>query len=666
MQKSSGSKVVMIVVIIVLVLCCCLLLVLGGSYGLYKWLNLSGQSTVFVTDTPSAPVVVTRPPVDTIPTDTLSLLEQTIVPNNDPRDLACRLQGKCSIPEVVATSAPDRPVGDADKFWVTNTDTNQSFQIDATLQYVTPHVYFWVENGVDFNQKDMQDLVNTFENKIYPTDRAFFGSEWTPGIDGDVHIYILYARGIGQRVAGYFSSADEISPQAHKYSNAHEMFLFNADNSPLNDPYTYGVLAHEFQHMIHWHLDRNETSWINEGFSELAVFLNGYTIGGQDWAFLRSPDLQLTDWPNDPNATGPHYGAGFLFTDYFLNRFGEQATQALVRDPENGLESVDDVLKSIGATDPQSGQPITADDVVIDWMTANYLQDSSVADGRFAYQNYPDAPKAAATEKIDTCPQDNNYSVKQYGAEYIDITCKGNFTLNFTGSTQTGLLPESPHSGNFAFWSNKGDESDMTLTHSFDFSQVSGPLSISFWTWYDIEKDYDYIYLEVSEDGKTWQIIKTPSGTDQDPSGNSYGWGYNGTSGGGPQWIQETVDLSQYAGKQVQLRFEYVTDAAVNGEGLLLDDVSIPAINYTTDFESDDGGWDAAGFVRIQNALPQTYRLALILKGKTTSVQMIAVSQDQSASIPLDLSGDTREAILVVTGTTRFTREQASYTISVK
>jgi hypothetical protein len=238
--------------------------------------------------------------------------------------------------------------------------------------------------------------------------------------------------------------------------------------------------------------------------------------------------------------------------------------------------------------------------------------------------------------------------------------------LNFTGSTQTGLLPESPHSGNFAFWSNKGDESDMTLTHSFDFSQVSGPLSISFWTWYDIEKDYDYIYLEVSEDGKTWQIIKTPSGTDQDPSGNSYGWGYNGTSGGGPQWIQETVDLSQYAGKQVQVRFEYVTDAAVNGEGLLLDDVSIPAINYTTDFESDDGGWDAAGFVRIQNALPQTYRLALILKGKTTSVQMVAVSQDQSASIPLDLSGDTREAILVVTGTTRFTREQASYTISIK
>ena len=42
------------------------------------------------------------------------------------------------------------------------------------------------------------------------------------------------------------------------------------------------------------------------------------------------------------------------------------------------------------------------------------------------------------------------------------------------------------------------------------------------------------------------------------------------------------------------MRFEYVTDAAVNGEGLLLDDVSMPQINYSSDFESDDGGWEAA------------------------------------------------------------------------
>ena len=35
----------------------------------------------------------------------------------------------------------------------------------------------------------------------------------------------------------------------------------------------------------------------------------------------------------------------------------------------------------------------------------------------------------------------------------------------------------------------------------------------------------------------------------------------------------EEVDLSQFAGKKVQIRFEYITDAAINGEGFLLDDV---------------------------------------------------------------------------------------------
>jgi hypothetical protein len=33
-------------------------------------------------------------------------------------------------------------------------------------------------------------------------------------------------------------------------------------------------------------------------------------------------------------------------------------------------------------------------------------------------------------------------------------------------------------------------------------------------------------------------------------------------------------------------------------------------VNYSTDFEADDGGWTAVGFVRVNNVLPQTFRLA--------------------------------------------------------
>ena len=125
------------------------------------------------------------------------------------------------------------------------------------------------------------------------------------------------------------------------------------------------------------------------------------------------------------------------------------------------------------------------------------------------------------------------------------------------------------------------------------------------------------------------------------------------------------MDLSQFAGQTVQIRFEYLTDAAVLGEGFLLDDVRIDAINYQTDFETDDGGWEAAGFVRIQNALPQIYRLALIIRGNTTTVTHIPLSADQTAEIPLSLNAG-EEAILIVTGTTRFTTQPASYQIEIR
>ncbi len=172
--------------------------------------------------------------------------------------------------------------------------------------------------------------------------------------------------------------------------------------------------------------------------------------------------------------------------------------------------------------------------------------------------------------------------------------------------------------------------------------------------------------METSSDGgETWQIVTTPSGTDEDPSGNSYGWAYNGLSNGDGSWIQETIDLSEFAGSQVQIRFEYVTDAAVNGEGLLLDDIAIPEIDYFSDFEEHDGGWGAAGFVRIQNYIPQTYRLALISRGTATIVEMITLNSDNSVDIPIQIGADVDDVILVVSGTSRFTRQTAAYRFEI-
>jgi hypothetical protein len=302
--------------------------------------------------------------------------------------------------------------------------------------------------------------------------------------------------------------------------------------------------------------------------------------------------------------------------------------------------------------------------VFVDWVLATYLLDDSVADGRYTYHNYPEAPQADTTETIRNCNQvDVTSDVSQYGVDYIRIKCRGDHLLKFEGSMQVGLIPEDPYSGEYAFWSNKGDVSDMILTRTFDFTDYDGPLTLNYWVWYDLEEDYDYLYLEASIDGENWQILTTPSGTAEDPSGNSYGWGYNGFSEG---WILESVDLSEYSGEEVQIRFEYVTDTAVTGEGLLLDDVAIPEIDYFTDFETDDGGWESAGWVRIQNVLPQTYKLALIKFGDSTQVEYIPLSEDNVAEIPLQIGDEVDEVVFVVTGTTRYTRQKAPYRFELR
>ncbi|MGH2606692.1 MAG: hypothetical protein ACRDG5_08880, partial [Anaerolineales bacterium] len=420
-------------------------------------------------------------------------------------------------------------------------------------------------------------------------------------------------------------------------------------------------------HMIHFYRDRNEESWMNEGFSEVASFLIGYDLGGSDFAYASNPDLTLTYWPSPPDSA--HYGQAFLFLAYFLDRFGPEATQALVGETANGLDSIDRVLAEIEARDPSTGEPVGANDVYRDWAVAMLLQDPSAGEGQFALESYPDAPDVNVRERIGECPVERwGSEVAQYGVDYIELTCGGDFTLTFEGAARVGIVPANPHSGEYTFWSNRGDESDMTLTRAFDLSSAQAPIELEYWVWYDIEEDYDYVYLEASQDeGETWEILTTPSGTGEDPTGNSYGWGYNALSGGGNEgaWIAESVDLSRFAGSEILLRFEYVTDAAVNGEGLLLDDVRIDALGYEEDFEGGDGGWEAEGFVRLYNLLPQTYRVVLIERGADVRVTEIPLDANGGGSLEVQLGDDGGGEILVVIAMARHTWIRVPYQISV-
>lgn len=656
------TLLILAIVAVSLLIACIACFAVGGLGFLWFWENELEYPSNSTSSNSSAPTPQFIENPQQVSDETLRVLEQTIVPENNPADIASRLQGILNIPESVPYAGPSR-VGDQKNFWVTNSDTNETSQRLATLRYAGEIVYFWIENGVSFDQNELEALATAFEDEMYPINRNFFGSEWSPGIDNDPHIYILYTTGMGFNVAGYFSSADEIHPIARPDSNAHEMFLINAGNSPLDDEYTYGVLAHEFQHMIHWNTDRNETSWINEGLSELATLLNGYVHTGFINQYTSNPDHQLNDWPNHDYTT-PYYGAAFSFVTYFLERFGPEATQALVADPANGLDSIDNVLRLEGATDGLTGEQVLADDVVLDWVITNYLGDGSVGDGRYHYPQYGDKiyVPTYATENISSCSTNRETrDVHQYGVDYVNIRCADATTLHFEGSTSTQLIPQDAYSGRYAFWSNKGDESDMTLTREFDLRGVSGTVSLDYYIWYNIEEDWDYGYILASiNGGVTWDFLEAPNGTGTNPTGGNYGWGYTGFSGGAEpgSWIQESVDLSDYAGEQVLLRFEYITDAAVNGEGFMVDDIRIDAIGYFEDFEQGAGGWEADGFARVENLLPQNFRLALIRHGADTTVEILDVPAGNRLAI--DIAADD-DVTLVVLGTTRFTRQTAVY-----
>ncbi|MBN2386039.1 MAG: immune inhibitor A [Anaerolineales bacterium] len=588
-----------------------------------------------------------QPPTPTLATslhgeDTLAALWQVDLPAFDPYDFAQRYEGK-SYAEALPPVTTIRQVGERDAFWVT-----YGAETPATLRNVTEHAYFWVQDGVSYDHNALLALGETFESTIYPRTRDIFGSEWNPGVDGDPRIYIVYTD--DETGSGSFPTYAEINPEFDPESDGHEI-IFLSTSSRLDEDYLYGVLAHEFQHVIHYNVDPNEELWLEEGLSELAAYRLGYDLGGFDRYFTRNPDIRLLEWPDD--NTSAYYGSGALFAIYFQQRFGEDALRALVADPRNGIRSVEAVLTERQIVDPLTGQPVHADDLFLDFAIMLYLDDPAVADGRYALPGYPDLSSVQDTDYSHTCPMDiTRREVNQYGIDYLGIACPGEHTLHFQGATAVDLLPTEPHSGEYAMWSNRGINSDMTLTCAFDFSSQSGPLTFKYWTWYDTESSYDMVYLTALGEGDaTWTNLLATSPSDI----------YAGYTGSGTTWQEQTVDLSRFAGRRTQVRFEYVVDYSIYGDGFLVDDISIPETGYTTDFESGPDCWQAEGFARVQTSLPQTFRLALIIHGPNgTRVEIVTVAPDQSAAIPLHLV-EGEQATIVVMATNPFALQPASY-----
>jgi zinc carboxypeptidase/immune inhibitor InhA-like protein len=183
--------------------------------------------------------------------------------------------------------------------------------------------------------------------------------------------------------------------------------------------------------------------------------------------------------------------------------------------------------------------------------------------------------------------------------------------------------PFEPHTGDAYAYSQIGDVSYKRLTRTIDVP--AGGATLSFWTSYDTEAEWDHLAVEARSAGQEdWTTLPDLNGNTSDSTGQSCpaGWrdlhpqldhyqtvvdatscqstgstgAWNAASGNSGGWQQWTVDLSAYAGGQAEVSIAYISDWATQGLGVFVDDIAVSTGQGTTSFENgDDGGWEITG-----------------------------------------------------------------------
>jgi murein tripeptide amidase MpaA len=245
--------------------------------------------------------------------------------------------------------------------------------------------------------------------------------------------------------------------------------------------------------------------------------------------------------------------------------------------------------------------------------------------------------------------------------------------------------PFDPHTGDSFMWSDRADEAYKRLTHTINVP--AGGATLSFWTSYNLEPDFDYMIVEAHTVGDNdWTTLPDANGhttsdlsTDQactggwsnpndagnllhpflthyqtfDPAtgecsstGTSGEW--NAANGSSSGWQQWQIDLSDYAGSQVEVSISSVSDWGFQQfPGVFIDDVNVSTGEGTTSFE-DDGdqmdGWDVPGAPEDPNGVEEANVNDWIPRGGLGIKEGAAVATDDTIYLGFGLEGITGAA----------------------
>jgi hypothetical protein len=196
-----------------------------------------------------------------------------------------------------------------------------------------------------------------------------------------------------------------------------------------------------------------------------------------------------------------------------------------------------------------------------------------------------------------------------------------------------GAAPFSPYTGSYYMAANQHDAAYKRLRKTIDLTGASTSATLDMRLSYDLEADYDYLFVEVhtldgtpdddwttlpevnghtsddpglscpsTGDGSDWQSLhpwlahyqtKSSDGSSCTSTGSTGEW--NAATGNSGGWQDWQIDLSSYVGQEIEVSVTVGTDPAVGGLGLWLDDARISAdgtLVEETSFETEDlGGW---------------------------------------------------------------------------
>ncbi|UCC78956.1 MAG: hypothetical protein JSW64_11840, partial [Candidatus Zixiibacteriota bacterium] len=324
----------------------------------------------------------------------------------------------------------DHSVGDTMTFWRWDLSVMPPVWIlePATCRAVTQNSYVFVADdqwNVYMDSADVAQVAYYWEDGtwidstmgIYQLDTLHFGPP-PDMLDNDDHIYILYsALGSFNGVVfdGYFSVFNEYTEEEAQimggHSNEVEMFYMSCHPGDPVSPIRISVLSHEFEHMIHWGMDQDEDTWVDEGCAEYAMLLFG--MPDPIIQFPSSPDDDLTEWGNQ----FLDYVQVFLFFTYVADHYGGASTlKAIVAEQQNTIYGIETVLSNLGYSE-------TFADLFVNWAMANYYHGYSdpygIFDSLYIYFSI-DPPGFAHSGNHSNYPVGPlNRTVHRWAADYI-------------------------------------------------------------------------------------------------------------------------------------------------------------------------------------------------------------------------------------------------------